>query len=67
MTLWNSRRVASFDSLRYLDGSVLRSLSFEQFSSLPLDERVKVLLVGKPRFFRGHVEIPKTQALARRD
>jgi hypothetical protein len=65
VTAWNPRRIATFDFVRYLEDGVERSLSFTQFRDLPLDQRVKMLLVGKPRFFRGDKQIPKARALAR--
>jgi hypothetical protein len=66
VTAWNPDRIATFDYLRYVEAGVERRLSFDEFRDLPLGERVKVLLVGKPRFFLGNVEIPKARALARR-
>ena len=65
MTAWNPHRLATFDSIRYVESGVERCLSFEQFRTLPLDTRIRLLLIGKPRFYRGAEQIPRTQALAR--
>lgn len=51
--------------MRYADHGVDRILSFEEFNNLPIDGRVSLLLSGKPRFFKGSVQIPKARALAR--
>ena len=67
MSAWNPRRVVTFDVVRYREDGVERTLSFEDFHRLSIDGRVRLLLVGKPRFFLGDVEISKTKALARQD
>jgi hypothetical protein len=67
VTGWNPKRIATFDVVRYVEKGVERSLSFEEFCNLTIDGRVTLLLVGKPRFFRGATEITKTLALARQD
>jgi hypothetical protein len=65
VTAWNPRRIATFDLVLYLENEVERTLSFAQFRDLPLDERVRMLLVGKPRFFRAGTQIPRARALGR--
>ena len=65
MTAWNPSRVATFDFVRYVEGGAERSLTFKAFCELPIDGRVSLLLLGKPRFYLGNVEISKARALAR--
>ncbi|MGA3121963.1 MAG: hypothetical protein ABSF69_14450 [Polyangiaceae bacterium] len=65
MTAWNPRRIATFDMVRYAENGAYHTLTFAQFCDLPLDERVRLLLVGKPRFFKGDSEVPRLRALAR--
>jgi hypothetical protein len=65
VTAWNPARVPTFDLVRYVEDGAQRVLSFEEFSNLPIDARVSLLLIGKPRFYKGNVQISKTRALAR--
>jgi hypothetical protein len=65
VTEWNPKRVVTFDVVRYWENDLECALSFEEFHSLPIDGRVRLLLVGKPRFFLEGVQISKTRALAR--
>jgi hypothetical protein len=51
--------------VRYSENGAYHTLTFAQFCDLPLDERVRLLLVGKPRFFKGDSEVPRLRALAR--
>jgi len=65
VTAWNPKRVVTFDVVRFWENGVESRLSFEEFHALPIDGRVRLLLVGKPRFFLEGVQISKTRALAR--
>lgn len=44
-------------------GKVTRRLSRQEFQALPLDQRVKVVIDGRARFYQGNAEIPSRDAL----
>lgn len=53
----------NFDTVEVHDGERRRTLTYDEFMAVPLDRRVGWLLTGRPRFFRGELEITKREAL----
>jgi hypothetical protein len=45
------------------EGGEMRYLTRQQFESLPLQERVSLLMKGKLQFFRGGRAVPAREAL----
>jgi hypothetical protein len=43
-----------------------RELSGAEFENLPLNERVKILLTGKPRFYLNGQEVAARDAIVQR-
>ena len=56
--------VAAFDLVEVTVGTQLKSFSYEEFMGMALAERIRLILSGKPQFFRGGETIPRTEALS---
>ena len=63
---WNAAGVATFEHVHFVLGGASKSLSFREFHALPVDQRVRILLEGKPSFWAGGGEVPRARALSRR-
>jgi hypothetical protein len=63
-----SAKVGGYDFVEFptSDGSVQR-MTRSQFEAQPLEARVRVLVQGTARFFRGGQVVPSAQALRRDD
>lgn len=53
----------TFDTVELTDDEERKTLSFDEFMSIPLDRRVRWLLTGQPKFFHAGMEISRREAL----
>jgi hypothetical protein len=52
-----------FDRVEIESPSGKRTMTCREFEAMPLPERVRTVISGNVRFFRGDEEIPKKEAL----
>lgn len=63
---WNTAGESTFEHVCFSLNGELRTLRFHEFHSLPVNERVRILLEGKPSFWLEGVEVTRAKALARK-
>lgn len=62
---WN-RGEETFEHVQFALGGEPQTLRFHEFYALPVDERVRILLEGKPTFWSEGAEVSRAKALGRR-
>ncbi|MCU0682219.1 MAG: hypothetical protein MUF34_08190 [Polyangiaceae bacterium] len=63
---WNTTGESTFEHVRFSLNGVLQTLRFHEFHALPVNERVRILLEGKPSFWLEGAEVSRAKALARK-
>jgi hypothetical protein len=56
-------RLRTFHSVKLRLDDADATMSYDEFMAIPLDRRIRLLLTGRPKFFRDGAEISRHEAL----